>query len=162
MKTRTSFKKGHPGLYHAVGAQNHRYKHGLARDGQFHPLYRKWESMKRRCFNSHEKCYPRYGGRGITVCKRWMNVENFIHDMEPSFKPGLTLDRKDNSKGYSPDNCRWATLKEQSFNRRSTVAYKGETAKDASIRLGGSASLVSERIRNGWMAKKAFTTPVAA
>ena len=73
--------------------------------------------MHGRCGNPKHPRYADYGGRGITVCERWHSFENFLADMgEPP--PGLTLDRINNDLGYSPENCRWATVSEQNFNRK--------------------------------------------
>jgi hypothetical protein len=94
-----------------------RVTHGLRK----HPLYRTWAGMLTRCRNPNEKTYKDYGGRGITVCERWQKFENFYSDMQPTYKEGLTLDRKDNSKGYCVDNCRWASPAEQAKNRRSNI-----------------------------------------
>lgn len=81
------------------------------------PAYSSWHNMKQRCNNPNDKDYIRYGKRGITVCERWNSFDNFLEDMGERPK-GTTLDRIDNSKGYYPENCRWATKKEQTHNSR--------------------------------------------
>jgi hypothetical protein len=73
--------------------------------------------MVNRCTNPRNASWPRYGGRGITVCAEWLKFENFLRDMGEN-PPGLSIDRKDNGKGYSPENCRWATPAQQVANRR--------------------------------------------
>lgn len=79
--------------------------------------YTAWMNMRNRCLNPRCKDYANYGGRGIVICDRWSSSANFIEDMgEPG--PRLSLDRIDNEKGYSKDNCRWATYKEQLRNKR--------------------------------------------
>lgn len=95
-----------------------RIKHGMApAKGKKPRAYSSWASMKDRCLNPNNPKWLRYGGRGIKVCKEWMEFVNFYADMgDPPV--GMTLDRVDNSKGYSADNCRWATVAQQASNTR--------------------------------------------
>jgi len=91
-------------------------KHGF----RYHPLYGRWCDIKKRCYNQNCKAYKNYGGRGITMCDAWLNDAGaFIRWCELNgFKDGLTIDRIDNDKGYSPENCRFVTFSENSKHRR--------------------------------------------
>ena len=89
-------------------------KHGLCS----HELYTTWKRMIQRCSNPNDLRYPYYGGRGVTVCERWwQSFAAFLADMGER-PAGLTLDRIDNSKGYEPGNCRWASKLTQNINTR--------------------------------------------
>jgi hypothetical protein len=91
-----------------------REQHRHSRKGQWSPEYTVWAGMHARCRDATNQVY---GGGGVRVCSRWRSFGAFLADMGPR-PPGSTLDRRDNSKGYSPDNCRWATTKQQARNRR--------------------------------------------
>lgn len=93
------------------------HRHGHAQHGKVSLEYRVWSAMIQRCSNPNDKKYRHYGGRGIQVCERWHDFRNFIADMGTK-TPGLTLERKNNDKGYEPGNCVWATYKEQANNCR--------------------------------------------
>lgn len=89
-----------------------------------------WNSMMQRCNNKNSDAFVNYGGRGITVCERWANPLNFVDDMLPTYKEGLSIDRINNNGNYEPSNCRWATKKVQQRNRRAiskrnTSGFKG-------------------------------------
>jgi hypothetical protein len=96
----------------------------LTTHGMFYTTeYNTWAQMIQRCTNPRNQAFKYYGARGITVCRRWSQFENFIADMGPR-PPDRELDRIDNDKGYSPGNCRWATLSQQAKNKRYLAVRK--------------------------------------
>lgn len=97
-----------------------------------HKLYIVWNNMIKRCTDKNNKAYKNYGGRGITVCERWLDVNNFIEDMYPSHKDGLSIDRIDNNKGYSKDNCRWVNKNIQSRNTRKIMSTNNSNYRGVS------------------------------
>lgn len=105
---------------------NHRHGHTVGKKKT--KTYNTWEHMIRRCNNSGDKDYPDYGGRGITVCSRWMKFDNFLTDMGES-PDNYQIDRIDNNKGYNKENCRWTTSIVNNRNRRNNRLFtlKGKT-----------------------------------
>lgn len=126
-----------------------------------HPVAVAWNTMRMRCRNPNVREYKYYGARGIDVCERWDSIENFLADMLPTWQRGLSLDRIDNDRGYSPDNCRWVPKSEQPKNRRSVVFLetpwgrlsKAETAR----RIGISEKTLHERLRRNWSEDMLFS-----
>jgi hypothetical protein len=117
------------------------------------PLYNTWESMLQRCYNPKYSQFAAYGGRGIKVCRQWRHDYNrFAKDMGVR-PPGMTLDRIDNDKDYTPENCRWATHKQQQRNHRRTrkVIIEGKTYLVADLveQSGRAANAIIRRAKAG-------------
>lgn len=119
------------------------------------PEYNSWRGAVQRCTNPKCSIYYKYGGRGIDICEQWKDsFESFYSDMGNKPSPNHSLDRIDNSRGYSKENCRWATRKQQARNtrttKRATVAGRTLTVSEWSERTGQSPLRILGRLRKGW------------
>lgn len=125
-----------------------------------------WADMKGRCLNPKHNAFANYGGRGISVCERWMMFANFAEDMLPR-PEGSMLDRINNNGPYSPENCRWATRTEQNSNRRSCIYVQHGsdtvTLKEYCRRAGLPYRPIVKRIQNrGWPIAAALSLPMGS
>src|SRR5438094_3143938 len=129
------------------------------------PEYISWEAMKQRCFDPKKPNYHLYGGRGITVCERWMDFRNFLADMGPRPSPAHSLDRfPDRDGNYEPGNVRWATGEQQANNTRTNrhITFHEETLTLAqwARRLDIGEGTLRWRLKAGWSIERAFSTPL--
>lgn len=142
------------------GKEHHQYKHG-----QFNsPIYNSWCRMKRRCLNPNDISYSRYGAKGVKVCQSWMDFQAFYEDMKGSWFPGASLERINNSQGYSLKNCRWITKAEQGRNKTSVRLYwyrgkKRTIPEIAGLRGINPKTLYSRLVILGWTLERAVTVP---
>lgn len=143
-------------------AKNMVYKHGLSNTD----LYSVYRSMISRCYDKNHRFYKNYGGRGITICNEWLNNFKLFYDwaLANGYRKGLSIDRIDNNKGYFPNNCRWATQKEQMNNIRNNKIYtyngKTQTVSQWAEELGWGRTTLDNRLRAGWSFEKAVSTPI--
>jgi hypothetical protein len=133
--------------------------HGHSRVGEITPTYRTWVAMVERCTKPQHRSFANYGGRGIVVCLRWRKFENFLSDMGERPSPQYSIDRIDPNGDYKPDNCRWATSREQGRNRRTNhvIEIDGErmTVIEAAERFGVKDVTIRARLRAGKSAAQA-------
>lgn len=138
-------------------------RHGHSTHTTRSPTYSSWASMRERCDRPSATKFSTYGAVGITYQESWKQFKHFLADMGER-PPGTTLDRRDNSKGYSKDNCRWATPKQQQRNMRSNhlITYNGVTQCAAAWAevTGVRAPLIVQRIKRGLSVEQALTIPV--
>jgi hypothetical protein len=148
------------GCRRAEANRDTRTTHGMRQSLE----YAVWHKMLDRCRRPKHPYYDRYGGRGIKVCERWVRFENFYADMGPRPSPKHSLDRVDNDGDYEPENCRWATQKQQVRNRSNTrkLVFRGQTRSMGAWAemVGIDYRLLWIRLRNGWSVEQALTTPV--
>lgn len=136
-------------------------KHGLALSHK--RAFDVWNNLTQRCRNSNNPGYNDYGGRGITVCERWLNFKNFLDDMgDPP--DSMEIDRIDNNDGYSLNNCRWTIKRINMNNRRNTLEFEWKgVIKPLSFiceECGASLHHVTERLNIGWSLDEALSTPI--
>lgn len=116
--------------------------------------------MINRCERHEDKSYPRYGGRGISVCERWHSFENFAVDMGPRPSPAHQVERRENNGNYEPSNCKWATPTENQRNKRSNRVIDTPDGPmlliEASERFGIGVSTIRWRINAGWSVAEVF------
>lgn len=134
------------------------YKHGLSHT-RIHSI---WRSIKDRCYNENNQDYNSYGGRGIAVCDEWKNdfLSFYRWALESGYEEALTIDRIDVNAGYSPENCRWASMAEQSNNRRNNKLFTlngrtmtlAEWSKVAGVKYGD----IQNRLRYGYSFEEAI------
>ena len=123
--------------------------------------------MKERCDNPKVRNFKNYGGRGISVCEEWKSFERFAEwALSNGYNDNLTIERIDNSKGYSPKNCRWITSFEQASNKRSNHLYtingRTDTITNWARFYGIKPTTVFCRLYKGWSEYDALTTPLKA
>jgi len=140
---------------------------GVTRHGcsEGSPAYKTWAGMIQRCTNKNQRSYKDYGGRGITVCERWLKFKNFYADMGERPSKEHSIDRIDVNGNYEPGNCRWATQAEQHANKTNNARweFRGQVkcAFEWAAELGISIRTIRSRLRYGWTLEQALATPTS-
>lgn len=134
-------------------------KHPSKRDKR---LYKIWQGMRSRCYQKSHVSYPTYGGRGIKICDAWQQYENFERwALSAGYTSILTLDRINVNGDYTPENCRWATMKLQAYNRRDNhrLSFRGEylTITEWAEQLGCTPTCLYYRLDAGWPIEEVLT-----
>lgn len=142
-----------------------RYRHGHKDADGGTREYHAWNAMRSRCNNPWNPNFARYGARGIRVCERWQSdFTAFLQDMGRCPSGQHSIERIDNDGDYAPENCRWATPKEQARNRRSSrlLSYRGatRTAAEWAEVIGITQGTLHARLKEGWSVERALTQPL--
>lgn len=131
-------------------------RHGMSKSR----IFKIWAGIRKRCNNPKMKSYDRYGGRGIKVCPQWDAFIGFYNDMRHGYADHLTLERINPDGDYEPNNCRWATMKEQARNKRNTklIECGGEarTAAEWEEITGANRTTIGWRLKRGWTSREAI------
>lgn len=136
-------------------------KRGTSHGLYYHPLWRTYQNIIARCEAPNHKSFHNYGGRGIGMCPKWRNdFLSFVADMGTKPSPKHSIDRVNNDGNYEPGNCKWKTMKEQSFNRRTNLLITiGEITQPLGMwcrQYGKKYSMVNHRLRKGWEINRAL------
>lgn len=139
-------------------------KHGHTVNGKRSLTHASWHCLRQRTQNPNSARYAKYGGKGITCCERWAKFENFLEDMGERPGKEYSIDRIDNTLGYTPENCRWATRIEQNRNRSCCIYIeingKKQTVKEWALELGIKRQTIEKRLKLGWSHYDAVMKPV--
>lgn len=148
-----------------TGVTRSREKHGHAANGRKTAEYTAWENMTERCRSPKHPRWPRYGGRGITVCDRWRAFANFLDDLGPRPSPAHSLERIDNDGRYEPGNVQWATRQQQAANKSSnrivTIDGVANHLREWAKLFGVPETTARARLNRGWPPARAFSRDVA-
>lgn len=161
-----NLRSGHTISCGCLGSRATVGKRSITHNKSYCGLYSVWSGIKRRCYNPHEEGYHKYGGRGISMCDDWKNDFQSFYEwaIGHGYNKSLSIDRIDNNGNYCPENCRWTTAKEQSYNRRNTIylEFLGETKNlwEWEQETGIPASRIDDRLRKGWSVARALTQPL--
>lgn len=153
---------GHTQSCGCLKKEGNNSKHNHTKNGKQSKIYQIWACMTQRCTNPHTTNYHNYGGRGIEVCERWTEFENFLIDMGEIPK-GCQIDRINNNGNYCKENCHWVTPKQNGRNRRTNrlITFRGKTqcVTAWAEEIGISSKMIYKRLNRNWFVERALTAP---